>query len=68
MLLHFLQFQPSPPALRDTVSAFYDRAVVRALADQFVPYENASGIINPRRGAPPVTGGLLFMPLRMNPT
>lgn len=42
-------FSPIPtlsPALRDTVSAFYDRAVVRALADQFVPYENASGIIN----------------------
>jgi len=32
--------------LRAEVSAFYDGAVRRALADPFVPYENLSGIIN----------------------
>ena len=32
--------------LRAEVSAFYDDAVRRALADPFVPYENLSGIIN----------------------
>ena len=32
--------------LRAEVSAFYDGAVRRALADPFMPYENLSGIIN----------------------
>ena len=32
--------------LRAEVSAFYDGAVRRALADPFVPYENLSGIVN----------------------
>ena len=32
--------------LRAEVSAFYDGAVRRALADPFVPYENLSGMIN----------------------